>query len=119
MSDLSLLSDLRELIKIIYKIQFPKEEAYGMQSQIRRACVSVSLNIREGNCFKDKKKLNFFRIAKGSLNEVDECMLIAKEIFISDDIFDDYRKQYWLCLNKLNKLIYSINSTNSKTQEIN
>lgn len=130
MSELSLLRDLRELIKWIYMLQFPQEEKYGLQSQIRRAAVSVSLNIREGNVFDNKNKKKFFMQALGSLVEVDECMQIGKYLHsysrydaeyevtkglliyqMSEPLFNYYRENhYWKCLNKLKKLITSVNS---------
>lgn len=126
MSELSLMSDLRELIKWVYKLGFPTDEQYNLQSQIRRAVVSVSLNVREGNVFKGKKKKQFFTIALGSLQEVDECMILystldfpsfsgAYSLDKRKEEFKEFRdNHYWKCLNKLKKLIQSINSTNKK-----
>lgn len=114
MSKLSLLNDLSELTKFVYDIthlKFPKSEMYCLSSQIKRAVISVRLNVREGNAFRGKNKLRFFKIAFGSLAEVEECMLTAKDInFIGNTHLEEFYKLYWLCLNKLRKLINSINS---------
>lgn len=111
MSELSLLSDLSVLSKIIYKdiaTGFPKDEIYITISQMKRAMISVRLNVREGNVFYDKRKITHFQRALGSLHEVDECVLIGWDFdWISKSDYEDYRKQYWLCLNKLKKLIKS------------
>ena len=83
----------RELVVLLYKItnNFPKSEAYGLVSQIRRAAISVVANIAEGwlrRTTADKKR--YFEIAQGSLLELDAEMDIAKEVgFVSGD---DYEK---------------------------
>ena len=116
MSELSLLRDVRKLIKFVYNINFQPDEKFGLQSQIRRAVVSVALNIREGNVFDKKNKLRFFKIALGSLVEVDECMAIITDLgnvaFYTNGMnlgLDDYHKfhetHYWKCLNKLKSVI--------------
>ena len=117
MSKLSLLSDMSELTNIVYDIAngFCNSEKYNLTNQIKRAMVSTRLNIREGNVFTGKKKIQLFTIALGSLNEIDECIEIGLDIDeILEDDYKKYRKQYWLCLNKLKKLIQSINSNMEK-----
>lgn len=58
---------------------FPREELFGLQSQMRRASVSVSSNIAEGNSHSsDKEFARFVEIAYGSLMEVVSQSLIAK-----------------------------------------
>ena len=68
------------MIKEVYKISFPKDEVYGIQSQIRRAAVSVKLNLEEGNVFKDKRKITHFERALGSLHEVIACLEIYESV---------------------------------------
>jgi four helix bundle protein len=63
---------MNEYAHLVYKVTkgFPKEEIYGITSQIRRASLSVILNYIEG--FSRRKKLvmlNFFEISYGSLKE--------------------------------------------------
>jgi len=71
-----------ELVKDIYKIlpNFPKEEIYGMNSQLRRAVVSISNNIAEGTGRKTKKDFSSFLYnALGSCKEVENLLLISKD----------------------------------------
>jgi four helix bundle protein len=57
---------------------FPKEELYGLTSQIRRAVVSTAANIVEGASRQHKKDyLHFLYIARGSAAEVDYLLSVA------------------------------------------
>lgn len=77
-----------ELAKIIYSItsKFPKNETYGLSSQIQRAVVSISSNIAEGYVkYSPKEQMKFLEIAYGSLMEVLNQTIIAKELdYISE-----------------------------------
>ena len=67
--------------------KFPKEEMYGLTSQIRRAAVSVSSNIVEG-CSRDGEAdyLRFLHIAFGSLRELHYQLNLSMRLgFLSDD----------------------------------
>ena len=60
---------------------FPKEELYGLTSQIRRAVVSIPANIAEGNGRKSRKEyLHFLSISNGSLKELETHILIAERL---------------------------------------
>jgi four helix bundle protein len=72
-----------QLVLNIYKAtnSFPKEELYGLTSQIRRSSVSVAANIAEG--FKKKgsaDKLKFMNTAQGSLSETDYHLLLVNDL---------------------------------------
>ena len=72
-----------ELVVLIYDLtkRFPREEAYGLTSQIRRAAVSVPSNISEGAAGRSTDQFkNFLSIAIGSLNEVSTQLEIANRI---------------------------------------
>ena len=69
-----------EIYKITQK-QFPKEEMYGLTSQIRRAASSIPTNIAEGCGRKSQTELvQFLNIASGSASEVEYELLLAKDI---------------------------------------
>lgn len=86
-TDLIAWKEAHKLVLMIYKTSnsFPKSEVFGLTSQIRRSSVSVSSNIAEGfsrNYAKDK--LQFYYIAQGSLTEVQDQLLVARDIHYID-----------------------------------
>lgn len=111
MKELKVLEEVKELSIEVYHISdmFPNSENYNLTQQIRRAILSVRLNIREGNSFYDNNKIRFFKIALASLREVDECIEFALDLrYIKNRSYDLFKEKYYLCLNMLKKLIDSI-----------
>ena len=71
------------LVLEIYKITsfFPKEELYGLTSQIKRAIISVTSNIAEGFVRHSKKeKVQFYYVSLGSITEVQNHLIIARDL---------------------------------------
>ena len=72
-----------EVAMLVYQItsEFPKEELFGLTSQIRRAAVSVASNIVEG-CARDSGAdyLRFLNIAFGSLRELHYQLNLSKRL---------------------------------------
>ncbi|MEN9552313.1 MAG: hypothetical protein RI935_690 [Candidatus Parcubacteria bacterium] len=66
----------------IYSVtkDFPKEEVYGLTSQLRRAAVSIPSNIAEGSKKNKKDFCNFIKIAQGSGAEVETQLIIARNL---------------------------------------
>lgn len=91
-SDLEAWKASMELAQKIYEAtrSFPREEIYGMTSQMRRAAVSIPSNIAEGSARQsDKDALRFIRIAQGSFAELETQIILAQRIgfFVPDDEF--------------------------------
>lgn len=65
---------------------FPKEEVYGLSSQLRRASVSIASNLAEGSKKGTKKEFaHYIRISQGSGAEIETQLIIAKNFsYISD-----------------------------------
>jgi four helix bundle protein len=81
--DLIVWQKAHGLVLEIYNMtrQFPKEEMFGLTSQMRRAAISIPANIAEGFARTGTKdKLRFYNIAAGSLNEVSYYILLAKDL---------------------------------------
>ena len=73
----------KKVIVCVYKVtnKFPDSEVYGLTSQLRRAVVSVLLNVAEGSSRQTKKDFKrFVRISIGSLVEVDAALKIAIDL---------------------------------------
>jgi four helix bundle protein len=72
-----------DLVELVYQAtkQFPKEELYGLTSQIRRSAVSIPSNIAEGQARKSTAEfLNFLSIANGSRAEMETQILLAQRL---------------------------------------
>lgn len=72
-----------ELIIALYKItrSWPAEERFGLTDQIRRASVSITSNLAEGFSRSTKAdKRHFYTMAHGSLTEVQNQLLIARDV---------------------------------------
>lgn len=81
--DLKIWQEGIELVKEIYKITglFPKEEVYGLSSQMRRASVSIPSNAAEGfRRYHNKEYRQFLYILSGSCAELETQVTIAKEL---------------------------------------
>ena len=95
--ELSIWQRSHQLTIEIYKAtqQFPKEEIFGLTSQIRRAVSSIPTNIAEGCGRRTNAELiNFLNIASGSASEVEYEILLAREVgYISAEQCDAWTKE--------------------------
>ena len=81
--DLDVWKKAMDLVTEVYTLTqaFPREEMYGLTSQVRRAVVSIPANIAEGWGRKSRKEyIQFLRIARGSLLELETLLLIANNL---------------------------------------
>jgi four helix bundle protein len=72
-----------DLAELAYRItrRSPRDEIYGMTSQIRRAAASVPANIAEGHGRNSRGEyIQFLRVAQGSLKELETHILLARRI---------------------------------------
>ncbi len=82
-TDLYAWKEGHRLVLMIYKMteDFPKREVFGLTSQLRRSAVSVTSNIAEGfSRNTNKDKYQFYIIAQGSLTELQNQLLVARDI---------------------------------------
>jgi four helix bundle protein len=90
--DVKVWQKAHEMTLFVYKITdtFPKEEKFGLVSQMRRAMYSIPLNIVEGCGRKTTKdKANFFQISFASAQEVQYINLLCKDLkFLSQADFE-------------------------------
>ncbi len=97
-----------ELTKIIYQItkKFPNDERFGLISQMRRAVISVSSNIAEGNSRNtNKDKSRFTTMSYTSLMELMNQAIISFELsYISQKELNEVREKVSYIANQLNKL---------------
>jgi four helix bundle protein len=78
-----------ELVLKVYGItkDFPRDELFGLTSQVRRAAVSVPSNIVEGKARGSNKDFKrFLLIARGSLEETKYQLLLAKDLKYIDEV---------------------------------
>src|SRR5262245_9064026 len=88
-SDLVAWQKAMDLVEAVYQAtaMFPKDELYGLSSQLRRAAVSIPSNIAEGQGRHTAGEFTrFLSIALGSLREVETQILIARRLrYIGND----------------------------------
>lgn len=101
-----------ELVLCVYKYtqNFPKNEEYALTSQVRRAAVSVSANIVEGQASISKKDfLNFLNMSNRSLVETEYLLEVAYDLrYLSQDKYKELDKTRYEVGILLNGLIRSI-----------
>jgi four helix bundle protein len=82
-TDLVAWQKAMDLVEEVYRLTrgFPKEELYGLSSQLRRSAVPIPSNIAEGHCRNGRREfVHHLSIALGSLGEVETQVLIAQRL---------------------------------------
>ena len=96
-TDLICWQEGHKLVLIIYQTtkEFPKDELYGLVAQMRRAAVSITSNIAEGfGRYSYKEKAQFYGIARGSAIELQNQLLVARDVdYLNADIFMKIARQ--------------------------
>lgn len=95
--DLDAWKEGHRLVIDVYKMakSFPREETFGLTSQIRRAVVSITSNLAEGfgrATWRDKN--HFYQIAFGSIIELRNQLLVARDVgYIRESVFGPLEAQ--------------------------
>ncbi len=96
-TDLKAWQEGHKLVILIYKItkHFPKEETYSLTDQMRRSAASLTSNLAEGFGRQTyKEKVQFYYQAQGSLVELKNQVLIAKDVgYLGDGEFKELVEQ--------------------------
>ena len=116
-TDLTTWQKGHDLVIRVYEItnEFPKEEVYALTDQIRRSVVSVTSNIAEGfgrHSYSDR--LRFYRMARSSLTELQNQLLVAKDVgYLDEDAFDKLASQ----ATKVQKLLQGLITATADRKE--
>lgn len=90
-TDLNAWKEGHKLVLSVYSLtkKFPKEEIFALSNQMRRCVVSITSNIAEGFSRQTaKEKIQFYSIAQGSVTELQNQLLISRDVgFISQEEF--------------------------------
>lgn len=100
-----------DLATDIYRVTqgFPREEKFGLTSQMRRCVVSISSNIAEGAGRESAKEFtHFLSIAYGSLYELETQLLISRNLSFTDP---ETCKDLSIDIDELQKMIYSFSKS--------
>lgn len=96
------------LSKFIYELtrNFPTDEKFGLISQIRRASVSVPVNIAEGQSRNGNKEfIQFLGVARGSLSELETLVIISQELkYLKDENYNEIISQIQI----LHKMLFAL-----------
>ncbi|MDP4000636.1 MAG: four helix bundle protein [bacterium] len=91
-TDLIVWQESHKLVLAIYQVtkKFPREEMFGLVSQMRRSAVSITSNLCEGFARKTaKEKIQFYYIAIGSLSELKNQLIISKDLrYLDYEVFE-------------------------------
>lgn len=111
-TDLNTWKEGHKLVLIIYKITntFPRTETYSLIDQMRRCVVSITSNIAEGFSRQTRKeKVQFYFMSLGSTTELQNQLLIARDLnYISQDSFNNIAQHSIIVHKLINRLIRSI-----------
>ena len=124
--ELIVWQESRKFVNNIYKLtkNFPREELYGLTSQVRRAAVSIMSNIAEGFDRRTTKEfISFLIIARASVSEVQNDLYISLDLnYINKEKFQvnyDFAQKIAKLINGLITYLKSQTEIYTKTAKIN
>lgn len=110
--DLETWQIAHSLVLEIYRItrRYPKDELYGIVSQLRRAALSITSNNAEGfSRYHYNDKIRFYYNARGSVSEVRNCLRLSRDMdYITKEKYRDLSDGMEKVLRMINGLIRSI-----------
>ena len=105
--ELKIWNRARVLVKEIYQLtkSLPSDELYGLNSQIRRAVISIPTNIAEG-CGRnsDKELVRYLNIANGSAFELETLLILASDLNMIEETDTNYVISE---INEIEKMIFN------------
>jgi four helix bundle protein len=108
-TDLDAWKKGHQLVLVIYKTtdNFPDKERFGLTSQMRRCVVSITSNIAEGFSRRgNKEKIQFYYISLGSITELQNQLIISRDIgFLDEKTFKNIAEQTTVVQKIVNGLI--------------
>ncbi len=118
--ELEVWSKSHELTVLVYRLthNFPREEVYGLTSQLRRSAASIAANIAEG-CGRrsDRELARFLQIARGSASETEYHLLLAKDLgFLKECTFRDVQQKVFEIQRMLTGLVQKVQPASMKAQ---
>ena len=103
-TDLYAWQEGHKLVIMVYRDteNFPQKEIFGLTGQMRRSAVSITSNVAEGfSRFTAKDKCQFYSISQGSISELQNQLLIARDVgYLSKESFNKLAEQT-IIVNKL------------------
>jgi len=106
--DLDVWNKAIELVKEIYTVTkfFPREELYGLTSQMRGAAVSIPSNIAEGSARRTKKEyIQFLYISLGSSTELETQVIISEKLGF---ILKEVHERMCLKIKKIKQMLFGL-----------
>ncbi len=101
-----------QFVLMLYRAmeRFPADEKFGLVSQMKRASVSITSNIAEGfSRYGSADKINFYRFSKGSITEIQNQLVISKDLkYINEKEFKELFEQLTVVQKLVSGLIGGI-----------
>jgi four helix bundle protein len=118
--ELRVWSKAHELTILVYKLTraFPRDEVYGLTSQVRRSAASIGANIAEG-CGRrsDGEMARFLQIARGSASETEYHLLLAKDLgFLQQSDFQTAEQSVVAVQRMLTALVQKVQPRGRKSK---
>jgi four helix bundle protein len=111
--DLDVFKLAHELTLRVYRLteDFPKDESFGLVSQMRRAASSIGMNLMEGSMrLNSREYRQFVGIARGSAAEVCYQLLLARDLgYVSNQVYEELRLGFDRTGQMLTRLSQSLN----------